>query len=94
MQSNLEANWLLQALGWFCTITGIIMIGCSFIFIFPKVLEIKDIDKYCKDFQTESMKIEEKIRSLETEANKLSDCIRTSCRDFVMNDKLKTGDNS
>lgn len=94
MQSNLEANWLLQALGWFCIITGIIMIGCSFIFIFPKVLEIKEIDKYCKDFQTESMKIEEKIRSLETEANKLSDCIRTSCRDFVMNDKLKTGDNS
>ena len=94
MQSNLEANWLLQALGWFCIITGIIMIGCSFIFIFPKVLEIKEIDKYCKDFQTESMKIEEKIRSLETEANKLSDCIRTSCRVFVMNDKLKTGDNS
>lgn len=94
MHANLETYDVTQGIAWFCVITGIILAGCSFIFIFPKVIWVNEIDKYLKVLQTELVQVEEKIKSLETEADELSDCIRTSCRDFVMKDKLKTSNQS
>ena len=94
MESGLDNDWLLQGLGWFCLILGIILVGCSFIFIFPKVLEVKDIDKYCNALKTELMQVETKIKGLEYEADNLSDHIRTSSSIFLSKDRLKTSSKS
>ena len=94
MQADLETNWLIQALGWFCVILGIVLVGCSFIFVFPKMREVKEIDKFCKVLQAELLEVEVKLKGLDTEADKLSGDIRTACSDFVMKDRLKTSDQS
>jgi hypothetical protein len=89
MQADLEPNWLIQALGWFCVILGIVLVGCSFIFVFPKMREVKEIDKFCKALQAELLEVEVKLKGLETEADKLSGDIRTACSDFVVKDRLR-----
>ena len=94
MESGLDNDWLLQGLGWFCLILGIILVVCSFIFIFPKILEVKDIDKYCNELKTELMQVETKIKGLEYEADNLSDHIRTSSSIFLSKDRLKTSSKS
>ena len=88
MQSDLETDWLIQALGWFCIITGIVLVGSNLIFVYPKMREIKEIDNHSKKLQAESMLIEEKVKSLESEADKLSAGIRISCHDFAKKDRL------
>ncbi len=57
-------------------------------------VRIKEIDEYCKGLQTELMLIEEMIKGLEAEADKLEGDIRTSVLDFVEKDRLKTSDKS
>ncbi|MCR4557389.1 MAG: hypothetical protein K5779_06170 [Saccharofermentans sp.] len=57
-------------------------------------MRIKEIDEYCKGLQTELMLIEEMIKGLEAEADKLEGDIRTSVLDFVEKDRLKTSDKS
>ena len=91
MQADLGSDGVAQAVGWFSVIIGTVITGSDLIFVYPKVREIKDIDQHCQKIQAEALLVEEKIKGLEAEADKLEGNIRTSVLDFVKKDKLKTG---
>jgi predicted RNA-binding Zn-ribbon protein involved in translation (DUF1610 family) len=71
-----------------------LLIGLSinFLIVYPRMKMIKIIDAEIRNLKNESEAISGKISTLETEAEKLSDDIRTAIRDFVKKDSLITKD--
>ena len=60
--------------------------------VFPKVKKINEIETTMGELYAESGKITEKIRELDTEADKLTVSIRTSTDNLVKNDRMKMSD--
>ena len=75
-----------------CGLALLIGSGINFLFLYPRMKMIKEIDDYVRELKIESEATLRKIKALEAEADKLSDDIRKAIRDFVKKDSLITKD--
>ena len=75
-----------------CGLALLIGLGINFLFLYPKMKMIKEIDDYVRELKIESEATSRKIGDLEAEAEKFSDGIRKAIRDFVKKDSLITKD--
>ena len=75
-----------------CGLALLIGSGINFLFLYPRMKMIKEIDDYVRELKIESEATLRKIKALEAEADKLSDDIRKAIRNFVKKDSLITKD--
>lgn len=71
-------------------LTLLIGAGVNFGYVFPRFKIMKEIDTYMEEFKTELSITEAKIRKLEAENEELSEDIRKSINDFVLEDEYRT----
>ncbi len=74
-------------LGWGAIIIGAICLGCNFKFIYPKVKKIEEFDRQTKELEAESSRAAEKLKGLESDADKLRDDLKRAIYEFAEKDK-------
>ncbi len=84
-----NAAWVLSLAFFFGLFAAGVTIG-NFVLVYPRVKEIDKIDMHIVELRTELSRLNEKIRTCESEAEKLSANIMRSSRDFVSKDRQIT----
>jgi len=75
-----------------CGLALLIGSGINFLFLYPRMKMIKEIDDYVRELKIESETTLRKIKALEAEAEELSEDLRKTIRNFVKKDSLITKD--
>ena len=84
-----NAAWVLSLAFFFGLFAAGVTIG-NFVLVYPRVKEIDKIDMHIVELRTELSRLNEKIRTCESEAEKFSANIMRSSRDFVSKDRQIT----